>query len=96
MRCRAFTFWLNLGWFLFIYETFIVKKPSSILSKTKIWSIYYLHFFFEKHVPFQVLKDFSFENLGTIPSTLLSKFSCGIYLSSIINYWRSIFALYLT
>ena len=32
-------------------------------------SIHYLDFSFEKHIPFQVLKDFSVENLETTPST---------------------------
>ena len=56
----------------------------------------YLHFSYEKHVPSQDLKDFSVENLETTPSTFLLKFSSNIYLSRIINYWGSIFALYLT
>ena len=34
-----------------------------------------LVFFFGKHVPSQVLKGFSNENLETNPSTFLSKFS---------------------
>ena len=55
----------------------------------------YLHFSFEKHVPSQVLKGFSVENLETTGSTFLSKFSSEIYLSRIINYWGSIFTLYL-
>ena len=41
------------------------------------------------------LKDFSVENLETTHSTFLSKFSSEIYLSRIINYWGSIFTLYL-
>ena len=56
-------------------------------------SIDYLHFYFEKHVPSQVLKGFSGENLETTPSTFLSKFSSEIYLCQIINYWGSIFTL---
>ena len=39
-------------------------------------------YLFEKHVPSQVLKDFSVENL----ETFLLKFSSEIYLSRIINY----------
>ena len=59
--------------------------------------INYLHFSFEKHVvPSQDLKDFSVENLKTTASTFLSKFSSDINLSQIINYWGSIFTLYLT
>ena len=73
MRCRVFTCWLNLDWFLFIYERFIVKNPLRF-CRQKICSIYYLHFSFEKYVPFQILKDLSVENLETISTTLLSKF----------------------
>ena len=61
-----------------------------------IYIFHYLHFSFEKHVPSQVLKDFSIENLETTPSIFCSKFSSEIYLSRIINYWGSIFTLYLT
>ena len=52
-------------------------------------------FSFEKRVPSQVLKDFSVKNPETAPSPFLSKFSSEIYLSRIINYWGSIFILYL-
>ena len=45
---------------------------------------------------FQVLKNFSVENLETTPSTFTSKFSSKIYSSRIIYYWGSIFTLYLT
>ena len=62
----------------------------------KICSIHYLHFPFEKNIPSQVLKDFSVENLQPTPSSFLSKFSSEFYLSRIINYWGSIFPLYLT
>ena len=57
-----------------------------------------MHFSFEKHVPSQVLKDFSVENLETTPSTSLSKFSFEVYLylSRIIDYCGSIFTLHLT
>ena len=61
----------------------------------KICSIHYLDFSFEKHVTSQVLKDFSVEILETTPGTFLSKFSSEIYLSWIVNYWGSIFTLYL-
>ena len=54
-------------------------------------SIHYLHFPFEKHVPSQVLKDFSVENVETTPSIFLSRFSSEIYLSRIINHWGSVF-----
>ena len=95
MRCRAFTFLLNLVWFLFIYERFIVKNPLWFYRE-KICSIHYLYFSFEKHVLSQVLKDLSVEDPETISNTFLSKFSSEIYLSRIINYWGSIFTSYLT
>ena len=69
-----------------------LKKSSSILLR-KICLIHYLQFSFEKDVLSQVLKDFSVENLETTLSTILSKFSCKICLSPIINYWGSIFTL---
>ena len=85
---------LNLVWFLFIYQKFIVKNLRYFWEKT--CSIHYLHFSFEKHVPSQVLKDFLTENLETISSTFLSKFSSEIYLSGSIHYWGNILTLYLT
>ena len=72
-----------------------LKKSCSILLRKKC-SIHYLHFSFEKYAPSQVLKDFSVENVKTIPNTFLSKFSSEIYLSRIINYWCSILTLYLS
>ena len=47
-------------------------------------------------VPSQVLINFFIGNLATTPSTFLSYFFFEIYLSRIINYWGSIFSLYLT
>ena len=94
-RCRVFTFWLNLVWFLFIHWRFIVKNPLRFYWE-KICSIHYLHFSFEKHVPSQVLNNFSVDNLETTPRSFHSKFCSKIYLSQIINYWGSIFILYLT
>ena len=83
MRCRAFTFLLNLVWFLFIYEKFIVKNPLQFYRE-KICPIHYLYFSFEV------------ENLETISSTFLLKFPSEIFLSRIINNWGSIFTSYLT
>ena len=80
MRCRAFSFWLNLVWFLFTYKSFIVKNPIRLYQE-KISSMYYLHFPFERFVPSHVLKNVSVENIQTIPSAFLSKFSSEIYLS---------------
>ena len=72
------------------------KKFSSVFFWEKICSIHYLHFSFEKHVFFQILKDFTVENLETNSSTFISTFSCELYFSWISNYWGSIFTLYLT
>ena len=94
MRCRAFTFWLNLVWFLFIYERFIVKN-SLILSRKNIFKSLFA-FSFSKICTFSSFENFSVENIQTIPSTFLSKFSSEIYLSRIINYWGSIFTSCLT
>ena len=33
-------------------------------------SVHHLHFAFEKHVPSQILKDFSVENLETSPRSI--------------------------
>ena len=74
---------------------FYRQKCSSMLLR-KICSIHYFYLPFEKHVSCEVLKDFYVENLETTPSTFCSKFSSEIYLSRIINYWDSIFLLYLT
>ena len=82
MRYRPFTFWLNLDWFLFIYKRFIYVP---FMFNSSFWLA----------LPSQVLKDFSVENLQTIPSIFLSKFLSQIYLSRIINYWCSIFTSYL-
>ena len=89
---QGFYFFVKFGLVLIYIWKVYRKKSSSIVQ----CSIHYLHFSFEKHVPSQVLKDFSVEDLETIPRTFLSKFSSEIYLSRIINYWGSIFTSYLT
>ena len=73
----------------------IVKNPLRFYWEKHIKFIPF-RFSFEKYVPSQVLKDFSVEDPETTPSTFLSKFYSEIYLSRIINYWGSIFTLYLT
>ena len=78
---------------VYILKIYCKKSSSILLTKNMFNSI--LVFFSEKHVPSQVLKDFSVENLETIPNTFLSKFSSKIFLSRIINYWGGIFTLYL-
>ena len=55
-----------------------------------------MHFSFEKYVPFQILKDFSVENLETTSSIFLSKFLSETFLPRIIHYRGSIFTLCLT
>ena len=73
----------------------IIKNTLQFYWEKIHWT-HYLNFVFEKYIPSQVLKDFSVENLETTSSTFLSKFSSGIYLSQISNYWGSIFTSYLT
>ena len=71
------------------------KKSSSILLREDILNLL-LAFFSWNRCTFSILQDFSVENLETPPSTFLSKFFSELYLSRIINYWGSIFTLYLT
>ena len=79
-----------------IYISKVYFKWSSSILLIKKYSIHYLHFSFEKHALSQFLKDFSVENLETTPNTFISKFSCEIYLSRIINYCGIIFTWYWT
>ena len=60
-----------------------------------MFSSLFAFFFWKKHLPSQVLKDFSVENLETTPSTFLSKFSSEIYLSRIISYWGSLCSIHI-
>ena len=90
-----FYFWVKFDLVL-IYMLKIYRKKSLWFYWEKICSIHYLHFPFEKHLPSQVLKNFSVENLETTPSTFFSKCFCEICLSRIINYWGSVFTLYIT
>ena len=57
---------------------------------------FFFFFFFEKHIPSQVMRDFSVQNLETTPRIFLSNFFCDIYLSRIVNYSDSVFTLHLT
>ena len=85
---QGFYFLVKIG-LVFIHIPNIYRNtPSSILLR-KIFSFHSLYFSFEKHIPSQVLKDFSVENLETTPSTCLSRFLSEIYLSRIINCWGS-------
>ena len=58
-----------------------------------ICSTYYLEFSFENHLPSQVLKDVSVENLETAPNTFIVKFLLEICFSEVINF-VSIYTLY--
>ena len=78
-----------------IYLLKIYRKKTLQFYWEKSCSVHYLHFSFEKHVPSQVLKDFSVENLETNHSTFFLKFSSEFYFSRIITYWGIIFTLYL-
>ena len=60
---QGFYFFVKFGLVLIYISKFYRKKSSSIVQ----CSIHYLHFSFEKHVPSEVLKDFSVENLETTP-----------------------------
>ena len=84
---QGFYFLVKFGYvFIYILEVYRKKSSSFLLRK---------NFCFETHILSPVLKDFSVENLETTPSTFLSKFSFEIYLSRIINFWGSIFTVYL-
>ena len=89
-------------YFLFKFDLFLIsilkvyrKKPLRIYWE-KACRIHYLYISLKTRVPSQVFKDFCVENLELTANTFLSKFPSEIYLSRIINYWASIFTLYLT
>ena len=77
---QGFYFLVKFGLVLIYLLKVYCKKSSSILLRKNMFN-WLLSF--EKHVP-------------STPSIFLSKFSSEIYLSRIINYWGSIFTLYLT
>ena len=70
---QDFYFLVKFGLAL-IYISKVCRKNPLRFYWEKICSIHYLHFSFEKHVPSQVFKGFSVENLETTPSNFLSKF----------------------
>ena len=82
---------VNLGLVLIFILNVYRKKSSSILLRTNMFNSR----LFEKHVPSQVLKYFSVENLETTSSTFLLKSSSMVYFSWVNNYWGSILTLYL-
>ena len=67
---QSFHVFVEFGLVL-IYMLKIIRKNPLQFYWEKIFSIHYLHFAFEKHVPSQVLKDFSVENLSSIYLELL-------------------------
>ena len=67
---QSFHVFVEFGLVL-IYMLKIIRKNPLQFYREKICSIHYLHFAFEKHVPSQVLKDFSVENLSSIYLELL-------------------------
>ena len=91
---QDFHFKVKFGLVLIYILKVYCKKSSSILLRKNIFNSFF--FSFEKHVPSQISKDFSNENIKTAPSTFLKKIWSEIYLSWIINYWVSIFILSLT
>ena len=67
---QGFYFFVKFGLVL-IYVLKVYRKNSLFdFIEEKICSIHSLHFAFEKHVPFQVLKDFFVENLETTPRSI--------------------------
>ena len=64
---QGFYFFVKFGLVVIYILKFYRKKFSSILLRKNMFNSLVLHFAFEKHVPSQVLKDFSVENLETTP-----------------------------
>ena len=79
-------------WSLFMYWRFIVQNPLQFYWEDRC-STYYLDFSLENHLPSQVLKDFSVENLETAPITFPLKLMPKILFSQAIN-CVSIYTLY--
>ena len=66
---QGFYFLVKFGLVLIYRLKVYREKYSSILLRKNM-----LNFSFEKHVPSQVFKGFSVENLETTPSNFISKF----------------------
>ena len=79
---------------IYILKVYRKKSSSILFTKKNLNSLFAL--FCWKACTFSSFERFSAENPETTPSTFLRKFFSEIYLSWIINYWGSIFALYLT
>ena len=76
---QGFYFLIKFGLVLIYILKACHKKSSSILLRKKYVQSHYVHFSVEKHVPSQVLKDFSLANLETTLCKFLAKFSSEIY-----------------
>ena len=63
---QGFYFFFKFGLVLIYILKVYRKKSSSIVQ----CSVHYLHFSFEKHVPSQVVKHLSVENLETTPRSI--------------------------
>ena len=68
---QGFYFFVKFG-FVLIYVLKVYRKKVlfDFIEKKYISWIHYLHFAFKKHVPSQVLKDFSAENFETTPRSI--------------------------
>ena len=89
---RGFYFLVKFYLVLIYILKVCCKRSSSILLRKNLFNAL-LVFFFWKACTFSNL---SVENLETTLSTFLSKFSCEINFSRIINYWGSMSTLFWT
>ena len=84
--------WVIVVCSLFMFLKFFVKHPLHFYWEIRCGT-YYLHCSFLKHVPSQVLKDFSVENLETALENFPLKYPSEIYFSQVFN-CRSICTIY--
>ena len=77
-----------------MYQRFIIKNHLPFYWEI-ICSIHYLHFSFEKHLPFKFWEISLLKIYKVLPALFSQRF-LEIYLSRVINYWGSIFTLSLT
>ena len=91
---QGFYFLVKSGLPIYILKVYRKKSFSILLRKNMFNSL--LAFFFWKTCTFSSFKGFLCWKSRNYSQHFLSKFSSEIYLFRIINYWRSIFTLYLT
>ena len=86
---QGFYFFVKFGLVL-IYVLMLYRKKFSLILLRKymfnsllaFFFFFFFFFFFVKHVPSQVLKDFSVENLETAPRSIyLELLIIGIYIT---------------